>query len=185
VPTTRATSLPRVKVVSAVFPGTFDPITRGHEDLIRRSAAMFGRVVVAVAAGHHKQTMFTLDERLALVRRSTASLRNVEVATLDALMVEFVQAQRAGVVVRGVRNASDFDYEFQLAGMNRERQVGLETIFLMPSTAWQFVSSTRVREIATLGGKVSAWVAPHVLTAIQRKTAGAKPSAAKTRVKRG
>ncbi len=154
---------------TAVFPGTFDPITRGHEDLIARAAGLFSRVVVGVAAGHHKKTMFSLDERLAMVRRATAKRRNVKVQAMDGLMCEFVVAQGATVVVRGVRNASDFDYEFQLAGMNRERMASMETVFLMPSVQHQFVSATRVREIATLGGDVGAFVSPQVLADIKRK----------------
>lgn len=154
---------------TAVFPGTFDPPTLGHQDLISRAARLFDRVVVGVAAGHHKKTMFTLDERLVLVQRATQKLRNVVVKPFDALMVEFVRAQRGTVVVRGVRNASDFDYEFQLAGMNRERWDKLETVFLMPSAQYQFVSSTRVREIATLGGDVTPFVSAQVLAQMRRK----------------
>ncbi len=154
---------------TAVFPGTFDPPTLGHQDLITRAARLFDHVVVGVAAGHHKKTMFTLDERMVLVQRATQKLRNVVVKPFDALMVEFVRAQRGTVVVRGVRNASDFDYEFQLAGMNRERWDKLETVFLMPSVQYQFVSSTRVREIATLGGDVTPFVSAHVLAQMRRK----------------
>jgi pantetheine-phosphate adenylyltransferase len=154
---------------TAVFPGTFDPITLGHEDLIARAASLFDRLVVGVAAGHHKQTLFTLDERMELVRLASARHRNVSIAPLDALMCEFVQSQGARVVVRGVRNGSDFDYEFQLAGMNRERMPELETVFLMPSVKHQFVSSTRVREIATLGGDASAFVSAHVDSRMRAK----------------
>ncbi len=154
---------------TAVFPGTFDPPTLGHQDLITRAAKMFDHVVVGVAAGHHKKTMFSLDERMAMVQKATTRMRNVNVKPFDALMVEFVDAQHGTVVVRGVRNASDFDYEFQLAGMNRARKATLETVFLMPSVAFQFVSSTRVREIATLGGDVSAFVSAPVMAQIKRK----------------
>ncbi len=157
----------------AVFPGTFDPVTRGHEDLIVRAAGLFDQVVVGVAAGHHKKTMFQLEERLAMVRRSTARLKNVSVTAMDGLMVEFVHGlppKRARkVVVRGVRNASDFDYEVQLAGMNRERDASMETVFLLPDVQHQFVSSSRVREIASLGGDVSPWVSPAVLARIRAK----------------
>ncbi len=163
---------------TAVFPGTFDPITLGHQDLIQRSARMFARVVIAVAAGHHKKTMFTLDERLAMVRQSTSKLRNVEVTSFDGLMNEFVLGlspkRDPKVVVRGVRGAVDFDYEVQLAGMNRERHAAIETVFLMPSVRLQFLSSSRVREIATLGGDVSAWVSARVhqqvLAQVRRQT---------------
>lgn len=154
---------------NAVFPGTFDPITLGHEDLIARASRMFNRLVVGVAAGHHKRTMFTFDERLAMVREATRGLPNVSVTGMDGLMCEFVAAQGANVVVRGVRNGSDFDYEFQLAGMNRERMASIETVFLMPSVKHQFVSSTRVREIATLGGDVARFVSSAVHTRIGTK----------------
>jgi pantetheine-phosphate adenylyltransferase len=174
-PTRTARSGPR-QPVTAVFPGTFDPITLGHEDLIARAAGLFERLVVAVAAGHHKQTMFTLDERLAMVRRATASSSNVSVTPMDGLMVEFVQAQGAHVVVRGVRNGSDFDYEFQLAGMNRERSAEVETVFLMPNVKHQFVSSTRVREIASLGGEVRRFVSRDVLAAMRLKVQTTTPS---------
>lgn len=168
---------------TAVFPGTFDPITLGHQDLIERSARMFDRVVVAVATGHHKQTMFTLDERLALVRKSLAKQKNVSVETFDGLMNEYVLAlapkRDHKVVVRGVRNASDFDYEVQLGGMNRERLIAapdgdaravpIETVFLMPNARFQYLSSSRVREISTLGGDVAPWVAAPVLAAVRAK----------------
>ncbi len=158
---------------TAVFPGTFDPPTLGHHDLLERSARLFGRVVVAVAAGHHKKTMFTLDERLAMVRQATARLRNVEVQPFDGLMNEFVLGlapkRDHKVVVRGVRGAVDFDYEVQLAGMNRERHAAIETVLLMPSVAFQFLSSSRVREISTLGGDISRWVTPAVAKRVQAK----------------
>ena len=163
---------------TAVFPGTFDPVTLGHQDLIDRSARMFDRVVVAVAAGHHKKTMFTLDERVAMVHEVTRKLRNLQVQTFDGLMNEFVlglapaRNRKGGdhkVVVRGVRGSVDFDYEIQLAGMNRERHASIETVFLMPNVAWQFLSSSRVREISTLGGDVSKWVAPGVAKRVQAK----------------
>ena len=158
---------------TAVFPGTFDPITLGHQDLIDRCARMFGHVVIAVAAGHHKKTMFTLDERLAMVRKATSRQRHVEVTSFDGLMNEFVLGlvpkRDHKVVVRGVRGSVDFDYEIQLAGMNRERHAAIETVFVMPSLRFQFLSSSRVREISTLGGDVSAWVAPHVLAMVRSK----------------
>jgi pantetheine-phosphate adenylyltransferase len=158
---------------TAVFPGTFDPITLGHQDLLVRSARMFDRVVVAVAAGHHKKTMFTLDERVAMVRDATRRMRNVQVGTFDGLMNEFVLGLEPKrdhkVVVRGVRGPTDFDYEVQLAGMNRERHAAIETVFLLPNVAFQFLSSSRVREISMLGGDVSRWVSPGVLARVQAK----------------
>jgi pantetheine-phosphate adenylyltransferase len=163
---------------TAVFPGTFDPPTLGHRDLLERSARMFDRVVVAVAAGHHKKTMFTLDERLAMAREAAARLRNVTVQPFEGLMNEFVldlpPKRGHKVVVRGVRGSVDYDYEVQLAGMNRERHAAIETVFLMPGTAFQFLSSSRVREIATLGGDVSRWVTPAVARRVRSKVAAAR-----------
>ncbi|TAH12771.1 MAG: pantetheine-phosphate adenylyltransferase [Curvibacter sp.] len=148
--------------VIAVFPGTFDPITLGHQDLIRRSAALFGTVIVAVAAAHHKKTMFTLDERVALVREVFASLNNVQVERFTGLVRDFAVSQGAGAMVRGVRSVTDFDYEAQLAGMNKALAPDVETVFLTPDSRYQFISSTLVREIATLKGDVSPFVAPVV-----------------------
>jgi pantetheine-phosphate adenylyltransferase len=148
--------------VIAVFPGTFDPITLGHQDLVRRSAGLFATVVVAVAAAHHKKTLFTLDERLATVREVFAALANVRVEPFSGLVRDFAVAQRAGVMVRGVRSVTDFDYEAQLAGMNRALAPEVDTVFLTPDARYQFISSTLVREIATLKGDVRQFVAPEV-----------------------
>jgi len=148
--------------VIAVFPGTFDPITLGHQDLIRRSAQMFGTVIVAVAAAHHKKTMFTLDERLATVREVMQPFNNVKVESFTGLVRDFAVAQGAAVMVRGVRSVTDFDYEAQLAGMNRALAAQVDTIFLTPDSRFQFISSTLVREIATLKGDVAQFVAPQV-----------------------
>jgi pantetheine-phosphate adenylyltransferase len=148
--------------VIAVFPGTFDPITLGHQDLIRRSASLFSSVVVAVAAAHHKKTLFTLDERLETVREVFASLANVRVEPFTGLVRDFAVAQGAAVMVRGVRSVTDFDYEAQLAGMNRALAPDVDTIFLTPDARYQFISSTLVREIATLQGDVQQFVAPQV-----------------------
>lgn len=150
------------KAVTAVFPGTFDPITLGHQDLVRRSASLFARVVVAVAAAHHKKTMFTLDERLETVREVFAALDNVRVEPFSGLVRDFAVAQHAGVMVRGVRSVTDFDYEAQLAGMNRALAPDVDTVFLTPDSRYQFISSTLVREIATLKGDVRQFVAPEV-----------------------
>jgi len=146
----------------AVYAGTFDPITLGHEDIVRRSACMFGRVVVAVATGHHKKTLFSVDDRVALVRTALADCSGVEVAAFDGLLRDFVLARGAQVVVRGVRSVADFDYEVQLAGMNRSLMPLVETVFLTPNDKYQYVSSTLVREIATLGGDVSPFVSAGV-----------------------
>lgn len=148
--------------VIAVFPGTFDPITLGHQDLIRRSARLFGTVIVAVAVAHHKKTMFTLDERLAMVRDVFALLDNVQVESFTGLVRDFAVAHGAKAMVRGVRSVTDFDYEAQLAGMNKALAPEVETLFLTPDSRYQFISSTLVREIATLKGDVTPFVAPVV-----------------------
>ena len=148
--------------VIAVFPGTFDPITLGHQDLIGRSAALFPTVVVAVAAAHHKKTLFTLDERLDAVRAVFAPLANVRVESFSGLVRDFAVAQGARVMVRGVRSVTDFDYEAQLAGMNRALAPDVDTLFLTPDARYQFISSTLVREIATLQGDVRQFVDPLV-----------------------
>jgi pantetheine-phosphate adenylyltransferase len=160
------------KAVTAVFPGTFDPITLGHQDLIRRSAGLFETVVVAVAAAHHKKTMFTLDERLETVRDVFASLGNVRVEPFSGLVTEFAVAQGASVMVRGVRSATDLDYEAQLAGMNRALAPDVDTVFLTPDSRYQFISSTLVREIATLKGDVRQFVAPGVFDRLTAKLKG-------------
>lgn len=146
----------------AVFPGTFDPITLGHQDLIRRSASLFGTVIVAVAVAHHKKTMFTLDERLAMVREVFRTLPNVQVESFTGLVRDFAVNHGAQVMVRGVRSVTDFDYEAQLAGMNRALAPDVDTVFLTPDARYQYISSTLVREIATLKGDVAQFVAPGV-----------------------
>ncbi|MDR7308352.1 pantetheine-phosphate adenylyltransferase [Rhodoferax saidenbachensis] len=157
------------KSVIAVFPGTFDPITLGHQDLIRRSARLFGTVIVAVAAAHHKKTMFTLDERLDAVREVFQPLDNVRVESFTGLVRDFAVLHGAGVMVRGVRSVTDFDYEAQLAGMNKALAPEVETVFLTPDSRFQFISSTLVREIATLKGDVTQFVAPVVHTRLMDK----------------
>ena len=151
----------------AVYPGTFDPMTLGHEDLMRRASALFDRLIIAVAAGHHKRTMFTLDERLDIAREEARPYPNVEVMAFQGLLRDFVVAHEGRVVVRGLRAVSDFEYEFQMAGMNRQLMPEVETVFLTPSDQYQFVSGTFVREIAVLGGDVSKFVAPSVLRRLQ------------------
>jgi pantetheine-phosphate adenylyltransferase len=137
--------------VIAVYPGTFDPITRGHEDIVRRAAQLFDRVIVAVAVAHHKKTMFSLDERMAMVREVFADTPSVQAEPFSGLTRDFVRAHHAKVMVRGVRSVTDFDYELQLAGMNRHLMADVDTVFLTPDARYQSVSSTLVREIATLG----------------------------------
>ena len=156
--------------VIAVYPGTFDPLTRGHEDIVRRAMQLFDRVVVAVAAGHHKKNaLFNLEERLDMVREVAKGVPQVEVASYSGLLRDFVVARGAKAVVRGLRAVTDFDYEFQLAGMNRSLMPDVETVFLTPSDKYQFVSSTFVREIALLGGEVEKFVSPLVLARLMAK----------------
>ena len=155
--------------LTAVYPGTFDPMTLGHEDLMRRASRLFERLILAVAAGHHKRTMFTVDERLEIAREVAKPYPNVEVIAFRGLLRDFVVANDGRVVVRGLRAVSDFEYEFQMAGMNRQLMPDVETVFLTPSDQYQFVSGTFVREIATLGGDVSKFVAPSVLRRLQER----------------
>ncbi len=153
----------------AVYPGTFDPITRGHEDLVRRAAGIFDTVLLAIAANPGKTPMFDIDERVALARGVLADIGNVKVEGYSGLTVEFARAQGIGVIVRGLRAVSDFEFEFQLANMGRHIAPGVETVFLTPKEQFTFISSTLVREIATLGGSVSEFVHPLVEAAFQRK----------------
>jgi pantetheine-phosphate adenylyltransferase len=153
--------------LTAVYPGTFDPMTLGHEDLMRRAAGLFDRLILAVAAGHHKRTMFSVDERLEMASEIAAPYRNIEVMPFRGLLRDFMVEQSGKVVIRGLRAVSDFEYEFQMAGMNRQLMPEVETVFMTPSDQYQFVSATFVREIATLGGDVSKFVAPSVLQRLQ------------------
>jgi len=155
--------------LTAVYPGTFDPMTLGHQDLMRRASRLFGRLIVAVAAGHHKRTMFTVDERLEIAAELAKPYPNIEVVAFRGLLRDFVVANGASVVVRGLRAVSDFEYEFQMAGMNRQLMPEVETLFLTPSDQYQFVSGTFVREIAVLGGDVSKFVAPLVLSRLRER----------------
>ena len=157
--------------LTAVYPGPFDPLTRGHEDILRRAARLFPKVVLAVASAHHKKTLFNLQERLDMARIALADVPQVQVVAFEGLLSSFVRAQGAGVVVRGIRAVSDYDYEFQMAGMNRQLMPEVETVFLVPGEAYQFVSGTFVREIAMLGGDVSAFVSEGVLQRLHAKRA--------------
>lgn len=158
------------KVRIAVYPGTFDPITMGHEDIVRRAANLFDQVIVAVAGSTSKQTLFSLQERVALAE-SVFHGDNIRVVGFDGLLMQFVQAQGAQIVIRGLRAASDFEYEFQLAGMNRKLYPKLETLFMTPAEEFMFISSSLVREVARLGGDVNQFVSPGVETAIKQKLA--------------
>ena len=155
--------------LTAVYPGTFDPMTLGHEDLMRRASRLFERLLVAVAAGHHKRTMFSIAERLDIAKDLAAKHPNVEVMAFRGLLRDFVVEQGGGVVVRGLRAVSDFEYEFQMAGMNRQLMPEVETVFMTPSDQYQFVSGTFVREIANLAGDVSKFVSPLVLERLQQR----------------
>jgi pantetheine-phosphate adenylyltransferase len=161
--------LTSVTRLTAVYPGTFDPMTLGHEDLMRRAASLFERLVVAVATGHHKRTMFTIDERLDIATELASKYPNIEVMSFRGLLRDFVVEVGGKVVVRGLRAVSDFEYEFQMAGMNRQLMPHVETLFLTPSDQFQFVSGTFVREIATLGGDVSKFVSPSVLDRLRTR----------------
>ena len=165
---------PAIQQLTAIYPGTFDPMTLGHQDLMRRASRLFSRLIVAVAAGHHKRTMFTLEERLEIAQELAQPYGNVEVVAFRGLLRNFVVENGGKVVVRGLRAVSDFEYEFQMAGMNRQLMPEVETLFLTPSDQYQFVSGTFVREIAMLGGDVSKFVAPSVLARLQQRV-GAGP----------
>lgn len=153
--------------VIALYPGTFDPITLGHEDIVRRAARMFDVVVIAVARAHHKKTMFTLEQRLEMTRLALADCPNVRVETFDGLVIEFAKTLQAKTMVRGIRSMTDFDYEFQLAGMNRRLAPAIDTVFLNTLDVYQCISSTLVREISQLGGDVAQFVSPSVLSFMQ------------------
>ena len=147
-------------MIKAVYPGTFDPLTRGHEDLVRRAATLFDTIGARDRRQQGEAPFFTLEERIAMAREALGDVKNVEVVGFSGLLTEFVRKQRARVVLRGLRAVSDFEYEFQLAGMNRNLYPEMETIFLTPSEQHMFISATLVREIAMLGGDVSEFVHP-------------------------
>ena len=157
--------------VLALYPGTFDPITLGHEDIVRRAACMFDQVVVAVASAHHKKTMFTVEERLSMTREALHDCANVQIQTFDGLVIDFAASLGATTMVRGIRSMTDFDYEFQLAGMNRRLAPKIDTVFLNTLDVYQCISSTLVREVNNLGGDVTQFVSPSVLRFMQAKKA--------------
>jgi pantetheine-phosphate adenylyltransferase len=158
-------------MTKAIYPGTFDPLTRGHEDLVRRAAALFGEIVLAVADSRAKRTYFTLEERVEMAREVLGDLKNVKVVGFSGLLIDFVRQHGGRVVLRGLRAVSDFEYEFQLAGMNRSLYPEFETLFLTPSEQHMFISATLVREIALLGGDVSKFVDPRVQARLRAKVA--------------
>jgi pantetheine-phosphate adenylyltransferase len=154
---------------TAIYPGSFDPLTNGHLDIVQRAAKLFDRVIVAVARSETKRPLFTLKERLSLVRQSLAGYPNVEADTFDCLLVDYVDKREGQVIIRGLRAVSDFEFEFQLALMNRKLNAKVETIFMMPKETYTFLSSRIVKEIASLGGNVACFVPTHVGTALARK----------------
>jgi pantetheine-phosphate adenylyltransferase len=153
----------------AVYPGTFDPLTRGHEDLVRRGCKMFDRVVVGIAESRTKKPCFTLTERVEMAREILAPITNADVIGFDGLLMNFLREQGATVIIRGLRAVSDFEYEFQMAGMNRNLYPDVETVFLTPGEQYMFISATMVREIASLGGDVSKFVQPMVGARLTKK----------------
>ncbi len=157
----------------AIYPGTFDPVTNGHIDIITRAAGMFGTLIVAIAASPSKKPMFNLEERVEMVRQATQHLNNVEITGFSDLMANFARDQNARVLVRGVRAVADFEYEMQLAHMNRHLMPGLESVFLMPSKEWSFVSSSLVKEVARHQGDVSHFLPEPVLKALLKRIAEA------------
>lgn len=156
-------------MIIATYPGTFDPLTRGHLDLIRRAAWIFPKLIVAVAESKRKKTLFTLEERVKMARGAASAFPNVEVIGFDGLLVDFVRRHSSNVIVRGARAVSDFEYEFQMAGMNQKLMPEVETVFLTPAEQFQFISGTFVREIALMGGDVSGFVPENVLVELQKK----------------
>lgn len=166
-------------MVIAVYPGTFDPFTRGHEDLVRRASNIFDELVVGVAQSPNKRPFFALEERIHIAREVLGHYPNVRVEGFSGLLKDFVRKNNARVIVRGLRAVSDFEYEFQMAGMNRYLLPDVETMFLTPSDQYQFISGTFVREIAQLGGDVSKFVFPSVERWLSRRSAAGMPSPTK------
>ena len=156
-------------MIKAVYPGTFDPFTRGHEDLVRRASKLFENLIVGVAESPSKRPFFTLTERIEMARNVLTEYGNVHVAGFSGLLMDFVRQNQAGVILRGLRAVSDFEYEFQMAGMNRTLLPEVETMFLTPSDQYQFISASIVREIALLGGSVSKFVQPSVDQILRQK----------------
>ena len=156
-------------MLTAVYPGTFDPITRGHEDVVRRAARLFDRVIVAIAENRNKKPFFKLEERVDMAQQVLGDVPGVVVEGFSGLLINFAASHQASTVLRGLRAVSDFEYEFQLAGMNRNLRPDIETIFMTPSDQYMFISSSMVREVAQLGGDVSSFVPPLVMTRLNAK----------------
>ncbi len=165
-------------MLTVVYPGTFDPFTRGHEDLVRRAAKLFTRVVVGIAASDRKKPFFTMEERVEMARGVLAPFPNVVVQGFESLLMDFVHQQGGQVILRGLRAVSDFEYEFQMAGMNRNLYPQVETMFLTPAEQYMFISATIVREIAWFGGDVSSFVQPSVQARLRDKIRVLNPNGA-------
>jgi len=159
----------KTRINRAVYPGTFDPITRGHEDLVRRASTLFDEMIVAVADSRGKSPFFTVEERVAMARETLAPFDNVRVEGFSGLLMDFLHKHDAKIILRGLRAVSDFEYEFQMAGMNRNLFPDVETLFLTPAEQYMFISATMVREIASLGGDVSPFVNPIVIPRLKAK----------------
>ena len=159
---------------TAVYSGTFDPFTLGHADVVRRASGLFDQVIIAVAAAHHKKTVFSLAQRVDQVCEATMSMGHIRVLPFDGLIVDFCTAHKATVIVRGIRNLTDFDYEAQMAAMNRKLRPEVETVFVLPDASVQCISSTLVREISKLGGDVSQMVSPQIAAALRAAAAAGK-----------
>lgn len=157
-------------MASAVYPGTFDPLTRGHEDLVRRAVRLFDEVIVAVAESSAKRPLFTIEERVEIAREAFTDLSQVRITGFSGLLMNFIAAQGQRVILRGLRAVSDFEYEFQMAGMNRKMSPDVETVFLTPGENYMFVSATMVREIALMGGDVAPFVNPQVAQRLKLRT---------------
>ena len=158
--------------VTAIYPGTFDPITNGHTDIILRATRLFDNVIVAVAGSTPKQTAFTLDERVQMAKNVLSGMDNVEVCSFEGLVTAYARSREAKVIIRGLRAVSDFEYEFQMAGMNRQLNDKTETVFLTPAEQFSYISSSLVREVASLGGDVSRFVHKDVMQALKNRLTG-------------
>jgi pantetheine-phosphate adenylyltransferase len=156
-------------MVTAIYPGTFDPITNGHVDIAQRAASMFEKVIIAVADSKSKQTLFSVNERVALISNVLSGIKSIEVIPFNALVTDFAHEKKAKVIVRGIRSVSDFDYEFQMVGMNRQLLADVETVFLTPAENLSYITSSLVREISSFNGDVSKFVHKSVLTALKEK----------------
>lgn len=155
--------------ITAIYPGTFDPISLGHTDLVHRAAHLFDHVIVGVAYSYQKNTLFSLDERVAMTQKVLDDIPNLQVLPFDGLLIDFAKQQNAGVLLRGMRAVSDFEFEFQLASMNRSLAPNIESIFLTPTEEYSFLSSTLIREVSRLGGDISKFVHPHIAAALKKK----------------